>query len=125
MIGSHADDYGSRHAITAHRWTQDSTMRYEIAHWEVAQQFLVARNGEANPGDEGRWTRIDWLRLPGEDGWAWAFCLSAWDAPTADSATRVATADRTVPRTGCGGFPFTRMRPDSGAPPGSGPYRDD
>jgi len=124
MVGAHVDDYGSRHLIDADRWIQDSTQRYHIVRWEPSAQFLVARNDAANPADAGRWTRIDWMPLPARDGWAWAFCLAAWDAPTADSAARVMTADRSVPRRGCGGHPFTRMRPDSGNGTTTGRYRD-
>lgn len=116
LLGEHRDDYGSRHRIDTEQWTHEPSLRYLHLRWDPAGQFLVAQNADSNPADGGRWTRIDWMRLPGDDGWTWAFCLATWDAPSADSAARVTTADRTVPRTGCGGHPFTRMRP---APVGS------
>lgn len=76
----------------------------------VAGQYLIARNDEGNPGDVGRWTRIDWAPLSGMAPYTWAFCLSAYDAATAGAAEATQTARRDNLRTGCGGFPFSRMK---------------
>ena len=110
LLGTWADDYGSRHAISDTLWAHDGANRYQILRWDSGGQFLVARNAATNPGQPGRFTRIDWLRLEGMTLYIWGFCLSTWDAPSADSAARVATAQRDTPRTGCGGFPFTRLK---------------
>jgi hypothetical protein len=110
LLGTWADDYGSRHAVTDSHWSHDGANRYEIIRWDSVGQFAIARNAASNTTDAGRFTRIDWMSLEGMAPYVWAFCLSTWDAPTADSALRVATARREIPRTGCGGFPFTRLK---------------
>ncbi|CAN5907988.1 hypothetical protein BH11GEM2_BH11GEM2_35000 [soil metagenome] len=55
------------------------------------------------------WSRIDWIRLEMAP-YEWAFCLSAYAAPTQEAALATTTARRDAPRTGCNGHPFSRMR---------------
>lgn len=112
LLGTWHDDYGATHQITDTLWIQGPN-QFRIVHWDNAGRFLVARNAATNAGQAGRWSRIDVMRFEAMPPWRWGYCFSAWDAPSADSAARVAPADRSAPRTGCGGFPFTRMR----APP--------
>ena len=118
LLGSFEDDYGIRYTIAPTLWHQHPTTRYHIVRWETEDQYLIARNDAANPSDGDRWTRIDWIELPGMPPYAWAFCLSAYDAATAAEAEANTAADRTTPRTGCNGFPFSRMKTES-APSGS------
>jgi hypothetical protein len=110
LLGTWADDYGSRHAVTDSLWSHEGANKYETIRWDSAGQFAIARNAASNTTDTGRFTRIDWMPLEGMAPYMWAFCLSIWDAPTADSALRVTTARRESPRTGCSGFPFTRLK---------------
>lgn len=105
LRGEFTDDYGSRHTITDSSWTHHPAIRYRIVRWDTAGRYLVARNADSS------FSRIDWVALAEMDPWEWAFCIATWNAPTADSAARVTIARRETPRTGCGGFPFTRMRP--------------
>ena len=58
----------------------------------------------------GLFTRIDWVRLDMAP-FTWAFCMTAYKATPADSAEATQPAKRDVPRTGCNGFPFSRMKP--------------
>ncbi len=127
LLGRFEDDYGSRHEVSDSLWRHGSSAHYRIVRWDSAGRFLIAHNDAANPSDPGRWTRIDWMPLEGMTPYAWAFCMSAYDAPTADAAARVTVADRSTPRTGCNGFPFTRLRSaEAGAPDdGSDPYQGD
>jgi hypothetical protein len=110
LLGSFTDDYGSRYTISAREWTQGSRARYRIVRWDVAGQFAIAQNDAGNPSDPGLWTRIDWLPLPGMSPYTWGYCYSAYKAPSAAIAETVSVAKRSVPRTGCNGFPFSRMR---------------
>ena len=112
LLGHWADDYGSRHVIADSLWTHEGANRYEILRWDSAGQFAIARNASTNRGQPGLFTRIDFLLLEGAAmaPYVWAFCLTVWDAPSADSAANVRTARRDTPRSGCGGFPFTRLR---------------
>lgn len=113
LLGQFADDYGDVYQVSREQWLQSGNGRYRIVEWNSAQQYLIAQNDSANRTDAGRWTRIDWLSLQGMAPYGWGFCMTAWNAPSRDSARATAPAKRDIPRTGCGGFPFTRMRPDS------------
>lgn len=110
LLGNFVDDYGIRYAISASLWHQLPRAQYRVVAWHPAQQYLIAQNDSGNPSDGRRWTRIDWLQLTGMAPYSWAFCLSAYDAPTREAAEAVTIARRETPRTGCNGFPFSRMR---------------
>lgn len=110
LLGEFVDDYGIAYRIDAGEWRQLPNARYHVVHWDARGQYLLARNDAGNPSAPGRWTRIDWLLLPGMPPWEWAFCLSAFDAPTRADAERTLVARRDAPRTGCNGYPFSRMR---------------
>ncbi len=110
LLGEFVDDYENRYAITPTLWTQLPHGRFHVQRWDVAGQYLVARNDSGNRHAPGRWTRIDWVALPNMAPYAWAFCLSAYETPSAAAAESVSTARRETPRTGCNGYPFSRMR---------------
>jgi hypothetical protein len=110
LTGEFEDDYGITYSITSERWIQHPGSTYLITKWDAEEQYLIAQNGPDNPTSAGLWTRIDWMELEGMQPYAWAFCLSAYEAPTAEEAEQVQIADRGNPRTGCNGFPFSRMK---------------
>ena len=113
MHGSFVDDYNSRHTIGAQAWQQHPSNRFRIVRWYPAGQYLIAQNDSTNRGAPGKWTRIDWMKLVDMAPYTWAFCFTAYDAASAAAAEAVTIADRSTPRTGCNGYPFTRMRPDT------------
>ncbi len=110
VLGRFADDYGIQYNISADEWHQQPRARYRIVQWHADQQYLIARNDAANPSDQGLWTRIDWMLLPGMPPWEWAFCLSAYKAATAAEAEGTDISRRQTPRSGCNGHPFSRMQ---------------
>lgn len=115
LLGEWRDDYNSRHTITPTTWTHHPRSTYKVIAWHPDQNYVIARNADDNPSEAGLYTRIDWMPLPDMAPYTWAFCLSAYDAPTAKAAEDVTLANRDTPRTGCNGFPFSRMRqPDDG-----------
>lgn len=75
-----------------------------------ARRYLIAWNDSSNATAPGLWTRIDWIPLSGMPPYAWAFCLSAYEAPSRAAAEATAIARPDTPRTGCNGYPFSRMR---------------
>jgi hypothetical protein len=112
VLGVFKDDYKTTHSISAKEWRHGESAIYQIVEWHPDQQFFVARNGDKNPSDPGKWSRVDWVESRTTDGqinYEWAYCMSAYDAPTQAAARVVTTAKRDTPRTGCNGFPFTRM----------------
>lgn len=110
LLGDFVDDYGNRFAISASTWTQLPHGRLRVVKWNEAGQYLVAQNDPSNRSAPGLWTRIDWVMLTDMAPFAWAFCLSAYEAPTAAAAESTTVARRETPRTGCNGYPFSRMR---------------
>lgn len=110
LLGSFTDDYGYAYRITHETFEMGPRTRYRIVAWEVGQQFLIARADSTAALPGGTWLRIDWTVLPAMAPYTWAYCFTAYDAPTADSARATASADRANPRTGCGGYPFSRMK---------------
>lgn len=110
LLGDFQDDYGNRFTITPTEWFHRPRSRYRVVRWDPVGQYAIAQNDSANPGEPARWTRIDWLVLSGMPPYEWAFCLTAYDAATSEAAERTPAARREIPRTGCNGFPFSRMR---------------
>lgn len=110
VLGKFEDDYGSRYVISERVWAHGAGAKYHIVRWHPERQYLVAQNDRRNPTEPGLWTRIDWLAIPGIPPFAWAFCMSAYAAPDPDSAESIDVARRDMPRTGCNGFPFSRMK---------------
>jgi hypothetical protein len=107
--GSFVDDYQVAHVITDSTWTLGSRDRYHIVVSNDSAQYLVARNDRGNTSDPGKWTRIDWMVLP-MPPYEWAFCLIEYTAESRALAEANTGADREHPRSGCNGFPFSRMR---------------
>jgi hypothetical protein len=112
-LGRFGDDYGGTHVVSPTTWQQGNSARYSIVAWQPAERYLIAQNDSLNPSAPGRWTRIDWVPLDGMMPWTWAFCFAAYDAPSADSAEATRVARAATPRTGCNGFPYSRLRPDT------------
>ena len=121
MRGHFADDYGNQFVISDSLFVQLPHGRFHLVEWHPRDQFVLARNDDANPADAGLWTRIDWMTLPDMAPWTWGFCLTAYRAPTREAARHTRAPDRSRPRTGCNGFPFSRMRPWADSAPGPVP----
>jgi hypothetical protein len=111
MRGAFIDDYGNAFDISDTLFAQQPHGRFEIVEWHTAEQFVVARNADTNSSDPGFWTRIDWVPLPNMAPYTWAFCFTAFRAPSRQAARETPAPDRSSPRTGCNGYPFSRMKP--------------
>ncbi|MES2275582.1 MAG: hypothetical protein V4592_06145 [Bacteroidota bacterium] len=110
FLGNFTDDYGIGYSITDTLWQQLPRTRFHIIRWNLAKQYLIARNDERNPGEAGLYTRIDFMQFNDMEPWRWGFCLTAYAAKTDAEAEATASADRVHPKTGCNGFPFSRMK---------------
>lgn len=108
LLGSFVDDYGIPYSISSRAWTQGDSTRYEVYDWDVEGQSVVVRAPDPEAGG-WLWSRIDWLTLD-EGEYPWAFCYTAYDLNDPADALRVVPANRSEPMTGCGGFPFSRMK---------------
>lgn len=110
LLGEFTDDYRGRFSISDTLWFQRPRNRFRIAEWHADEQFLIAQNAPDDPTAPNRWTRIDWTLLENMAPFAWGFCLTAYRAPSRAAARATPAANRVEPKTGCNGFPFTRMQ---------------
>ncbi len=108
--GEFTDDYGSRHVIGPGEWRQDAYTRTQIVRWNAASRYLIGRSIPEDSTQTAGWVRIDWIPLDSPP-YTWAYCIIAYDKPDAASAEAVTTAKPETPRTGCNGYPYTRLRP--------------
>jgi hypothetical protein len=108
--GSFVDDYGSTHTISAAEWRQDAYTRTQIFRWNPTARYILGRSIPKDSTKASGWVRIDWIKLDSPP-YTWAYCIIAYDKPDAAAAEAVTTAKPDTPRTGCNGFPFTRLKP--------------
>lgn len=110
LLGAFTDDYGSRYRVTSERFEHLPRSVYLIAEWNAAERYFLAQNAASNPSEGGLWTRVDWLEFTDQGPYTWGFCLTAYRAASREAARATTPADRSAPRLGCNGFPFTRMQ---------------
>ena len=110
LKGKFVDDYGIRYTITPKVWTQHKGTKYHILSWNIKEQYIIAKNDKNNPSGGGLFTRIDYMLYENMKPFNWGFCLTVYDANSQTEAEQKAIADRSNPKKGCGGFPFSRMK---------------
>ena len=110
LAGKFIDDYDISYIITDSVWIQHPKSRYHILRWNYAGQYIIAKNDSANTSGAGLFTRIDYTFLTDMEPFQWGFCLSVYDAKSESLAEGGYRADKKNPRTGCNGFPFSRMK---------------
>lgn len=108
--GNFTDDYGIKYSINDTLWVQHPNIKYHIISWNVAGQYLIARNGSGHQANENKYTRIDFMKLEGMEPFRWGFCLTNYKAASILEAETTAAADRQNPKKGCNGYPFSRMK---------------
>ena len=110
MKGDFIDDYDIAYLINDSVWVQYPDVTYRIIQHNSKEQYIIARNGNENPSEAGLYTRIDYMMFDNMEPFFWGFCLTDYDAATPQKAKNVKPADKMTPKTGCNGFPFSRMK---------------
>ncbi len=113
LVGSFQDDYNIEYELTEKLFFQKPGTRFHILKWNIDDQYFIARNDSLNSYDPNLYSRIDWMKFEEMQPFEWGFCLTAYKAATPDSAEIVAVPDRNNPKTGCNGYPFSRMKPST------------
>ena len=108
--GHFKDDYDIAYTINDSLWIQHPNIKYHLISYDTKGQYFIARNDAKNPSEANLYTRIDIMHFQNMEPFRWGFCLAKYDAKTIDEAIAAATADRTNPKKGCGGYPFSRMK---------------
>lgn len=111
IIGDFQDDYNIEYQLSEKLFIMKPSSRFHIIFWNKSEQYFIAKNDSLNSYDANLYSRIDWMKLDDMKPFEWAFCLSAYNAVSPDSAKSVQIADRSNPKTGCNGYPFSRMKP--------------
>lgn len=110
IMGQFEDDYSIRYTISDSLFTMEDHTKLHIMEWNPEEQYFIGQNDSLNPYDPLLYSRIDWVQFEGMDPYHWGFCMSAYNAISLDSARLVSGIDREHPKTGCGGYPFSRMK---------------
>lgn len=109
VLGNFTDDYGISYSITTKEWLMKPGQTFKIIEWNSEQQFAIAKNHSDNSSEGNRYSRIDFMLLD-DEAFQWGFCFSTFDAVSEQEARSVLIADRENPKTGCNGYPFSRMK---------------
>ncbi len=110
FLGEFTDDYDIRYQISDSLFFQYPSNKYHIILWNTKAQYIIAKNDSLNASEKNLYTRIDYLELTGMAPYTWGFCYTIYDAPNISTAKKAAAADRGHPKTGCGGYPFSRLK---------------
>ena len=109
FTGNFTDDYKIQYTITDSLWIQHPGIKYHIIYLNIEEGYLLAQNDENNPGDKKLFTRIDFMKFEKMEPYRWGFCLTTYNASTPEEALKN-KADKKNPKTGCNGYPFSRMK---------------
>lgn len=110
LIGSFEDDYQVSYTISDTLFEMEDHTKIHILEWNVEEQYFVGQNDSLNPYDPLLYSRIDWMEFENMPPFEWGFCMSAYKAVSLDSANSFTSTNRETPKTGCGGYPFSRMK---------------
>jgi uncharacterized lipoprotein NlpE involved in copper resistance len=111
LLGAFVDDYDIKYHINEYLWEQLPNTKYYILEWNEKEGYLIAHNAKENSYGGLLWRRFDWVYLADEIGpYTLAFCMGAYKEVTYKAALEHAIADHHNPKTGCNGFPFSRMK---------------
>lgn len=108
--GNFKDDYDIAYTINDSVWIQHPNIKYHIISYNSQAQCFLVRNDAKNPTEAGLYSRIDIMRFQNMEPFRWGFCLTKYDARSEKEALNAASADRSNPKKGCGGYPFSRMK---------------
>ncbi len=113
VTGDHIDEFRSMHEISRTTWINGSVFGssdYRVLKFDGESEFLVARNGNGNAFNPGKYSRFDWTTSNG----ALHYCQVAFAEDTAAAAEAVNPPDNRDPiNGGCGAFPWTRLFSES------------
>ena len=111
LIGVFQDDYNITYDLTENMFFQKPSTRFHVLKWNIDEKYFIALNDSLNNYDSNLYSRVDWIKFEDMSPFEWGFCLTVYNASSADSAEAVDIVDRSNPKTGCNGYPFSRMKP--------------
>jgi hypothetical protein len=110
MKGEFVDDYGIRYQINDSAFVMSGSGKYHILKWDEKGEFLLTQNDSLNKAEQNLFTRIDYMKFSGMEPFKWGYCFTVYNAQSKEAALKAASADRSNPKKGCSGYPFSRMK---------------
>lgn len=110
MKGTWLDDYEINYKIEDQTWEMGSEIIFHVLEWNEDKNFIIVKNDEGNAYNADQYSRIDYILFNDMKPYEWGFCLTAYDQKTADDARNTPPANGKNPKSGCNGFPFSRMK---------------
>ena len=110
LTGAFEDDYGIQYQIDDEVFHLLPDDTFHIISVDKAEEYIILQNDSHNSFAPSLFTRIDYQKLEDMKPYEWAFCFSSFEAASVEEATSQVNTQKTDLRTGCGGFPFSRMK---------------
>jgi len=118
LAGLWSDNFGTRHAVDAASWTQETpgfpehTYGFTLSQFSNAEMWLSAQNDADNPSGGGGWSRFDWTWFDAGEGLELWYCQTAFEAASEEDALAAAQPDDTDPSAGgCGASTWSKLIP--------------
>jgi len=105
LIGDFTDDYDIQYTITDTTWIQWPHFEMNIVEIDTAEMYILGYD----TGDS-TFTRVDYMPFENQGDFKWGFCYSSYEEKNKAEAMIGVSANRQAHKTGCNGFPFSRMK---------------
>ena len=109
LLGDFTDDYGIKYSITDTSWIQYPDFEISIVTIDTAEMYVLGYNVM-----DSSYTKIDYMPFQNQGEYTWGYCYTTYEQKDQSDALSAANANRATPKTGCNGFPFSRMKPVNG-----------
>ena len=113
LLGAYFDDEGNEHVISETQWLVDfgssEQYSYAITSWDNADGWVVGENAAGNVGEEGFWSRFDFVI---DGGGSVYMCQSTGTAADEQAALDATPADASgAPASDCAYWGWRRLTP--------------
>ena len=105
MRGNFTDDYDIKYSISDTSWIQYPDFEMSVVTIDTIEMFILGYDTE-----DSTYTKVDYMPFQNQGDYTWGFCYTTYEKENQADALSAASANRDTPKTGCNGFPFSRMK---------------
>jgi len=105
LKGDFTDDYDIHYSISDSLWIQHPAFEMKITKIDTTVMYILGYDT-----NDSTYTRIDYMPFKNMGDYTWGFCYTAYEQEDEEALLDMESANRDTPKTGCGGFPFSRMK---------------
>ena len=109
LLGDFKDDYDIKYTISDSTWIMYPDFQLDILTIDSIEMFVLGYDQS-----DSTYTRIDFMKFQNQGDYTWGFCYTSYGKKDPSDALSGNSANRDTPKTGCNGFPFSRMKPVDG-----------